>query len=76
MRSRKEQRQQPTSNKEGSRQRVAVKPPGYAGAPSSSPAQIDHSPRADQNDLLEHMLARNNMIRLQAGKMKRRSTWR
>lgn len=62
MRSCKEQRQQPTSNKEGSRQRAAVKPPGYAGAPSSSLAQLDHSPRADQNDLLEHMLARNNML--------------
>ena len=62
MRSRKEQRQQPTSNKEGSRQRVAVKPPGYAGAPSSSPAQVVSSPRADQNDLLEQMLVKGNML--------------
>ncbi|HOV79848.1 MAG TPA: group II intron reverse transcriptase/maturase [Bacillota bacterium] len=62
MRSRKEQRQQPTSNKEGSRQRVAVKPPGYAGAPSSSPAQFAPSSRAGQNGLLEQMLARDNML--------------
>lgn len=60
--SRKEQRQQPTSYKEGSRQRVAVKPPGYAGAPSSSPVQLAPSSRADQNDLLELMLARDNMF--------------
>jgi len=64
MRSRKEQRQQPTSNKEGSRQRAAVKPPGYAGAPSSSPTQLDHSSRADQNDLLEQMLVRSNIYAL------------
>lgn len=62
MRSSKEQRQQPTSNKEGSRQRVAVKPPGYAGAPSSLPAQLAPSSRADQIDLLEQMLARGNML--------------
>jgi len=62
MRSRKEQRQQPTSSKEGSRQRKAVKPQRYAGAPSSSPAQLATSSRADQNDLLEQMLARDNMI--------------
>lgn len=39
MRSREEQRQQkiPQGN---SRQREAVKPPGYAGGPSSSTAQI------------------------------------
>ncbi|SDE50505.1 hypothetical protein SPACI_017590 [Sporomusa acidovorans DSM 3132] len=35
MRSRNEQRKPPTSY-EGSRQKVAVKPQGYAGAPSSS----------------------------------------
>lgn len=62
MRSSKEQRQQPTSNKEGSRQRVAVKPPGYAGAPSSLPAQLAPSSRADQIDLLEQMLAKGNML--------------
>jgi group II intron reverse transcriptase/maturase len=61
MRSRKEQRKQPTSYDEGSRQRAAVKPPGYAGAQSSSPAQIVPSSREVQNDLLEHMLHRDNL---------------
>lgn len=61
MRSRDEQRQQPTSN-EGSRQRVAVKPQGYAGAPSSSAAQIEPSSHGDQTDLLEKMLGRDNLF--------------
>ncbi|NHW39019.1 group II intron reverse transcriptase/maturase [Paenibacillus aceris] len=60
MRSHKEQRQQPTSY-EGSRQRAAVKPQGYAGAPSSSSAQVAPSSREDHNDLLEKMLEGNNL---------------
>ena len=60
MRSHEEQRQQPTSY-EGSRQRVAVKPQGYVGAPSSSSAQLDLSSREGQNDLLERMLEGNNL---------------
>jgi group II intron reverse transcriptase/maturase len=62
MRSRKEQRKQPTS-KEGLRQIAAVKPPGYAGAQSSSPAQLAPSSREGQNDLLEQMLQRENLRR-------------
>ena len=61
MRSRNEQRQQSTSY-EGSRQKVAVKPQGYAGAPSSSPAQVANSSRAEQTDLLERMLERDNLL--------------
>ncbi|WP_415803715.1 reverse transcriptase domain-containing protein, partial [Marinicrinis lubricantis] len=53
-------RQQPTSY-EGSRQRAAVKPRGYAGAPSSSSVQTDHSSREGQTDLLERMLEGNNL---------------
>jgi len=60
MRSREEQRQQPTSY-EGSRQRVAVKPRGYVGAPSSSSAQLDLSSREGQNDLLGRMLEGSNL---------------
>ena len=60
MRSHEEQRQQPTSY-EGLRQRVAVKPQGYVGAPSSSSAQLDLSSREGQNDLLERMLEGNNL---------------
>ncbi len=60
MRSREEQRQQNISQ-ESSRQRVAVKPQGYAEAPSSSTAQLDHSSREGQNDLLERMLEGNNL---------------
>jgi len=60
MRSHKEQRQQPTSY-EGSRQKVVVKPQGYAGAPSSSSAQFDLSSREGQNDLLERMLEGSNL---------------
>jgi len=60
MRSQDERRQQPTSY-EGSRQRAAVKPQGYAGAPSSSSAQVDHSSREDQTDLLERMLEGGNL---------------
>jgi RNA-directed DNA polymerase len=60
MRSHDEQRKQPTSY-EGLRQKVAVKPQGYVGAPSSSSAQVDHSSREDQGDLLDRMLERNNL---------------
>lgn len=60
MRSSEEQRQQNISQ-ESSRQRIAVKPQGYAGAPSSSTAQLDHSSREGQNDLLEQMLEGNNL---------------
>ena len=60
MRSHDEQRKQPTSY-EGSRQKVAVKPQGYVGAPSSSSAQRDNSSRENQDDLLDKMLERNNL---------------
>jgi RNA-directed DNA polymerase len=60
MRSHDEQRKQPTSY-EGSRQKVAVKPRGYVGAPSSSSAQRDNSSREDQGDLLDKMLEGNNL---------------
>lgn len=61
MRSREEQRKQPTSE-EGSRQRAAVKPPGYAGAQSFSSAQLAPSSCEVQSDLLEQMLQRNNLL--------------
>ena len=61
MRSRDEQRKQPTSY-EGSRQRVAVKPQGYAGAPSSSPVQVEPSSRGEHTDLLDKMLERDNLF--------------
>lgn len=60
MRSHDGQRKQPTSS-EGSRQKVAVKPQGYVGAPSSSSAQIDNTSREDQGELLDRMLDRNNL---------------
>lgn len=60
MRSHEEQRQQKISL-ESSRQREAVKPSGYAGAPSSSSAQLAPSSREDQNDLLERMLEGDNL---------------
>lgn len=60
MRSHDEQRKQPTSY-EDSRQKVAVKPQGYVGVPSSSTAQVDHSSRGDQDELLSKMLERNNL---------------
>jgi RNA-directed DNA polymerase len=60
MRSREEQRKQPTSY-EGSRQRAAVKPSGYAEAPSSSSAQVAPSSREANNDLLERMLKGDNL---------------
>lgn len=60
MRSRDEQRQQNISQ-ESSRQREAVKPPGYAGAPSSSPAQVAPSSREDQSEVLERMLEGTNL---------------
>lgn len=61
MRSSREQRQQPTSNKKDLRQRAAVKPQGYAGVPSSPTAQNETSSRAGHNHLLEQMLAKENM---------------
>ncbi|MCI3919147.1 group II intron reverse transcriptase/maturase [Paenibacillus sp. TRM 82003] len=60
MRSHEEQRQQNTPSG-GSRQSVAVKPQGYAGAPSSSSAQVAPSSREDSNDLLEKMLEGENL---------------
>ena len=60
MRSHEEQRQQKISQ-ESSRQREAVKPSGYAGAPSSSSAQIATFSRKDQNDLLGRMLEGENL---------------
>jgi group II intron reverse transcriptase/maturase len=60
MRSHEEQRQQKISQ-ESSRQREAVKPSGYAGAPSSSSAQVARSSREANNDLLERMLRGDNL---------------
>jgi RNA-directed DNA polymerase len=60
MRSREEQRQQNISQ-ESLRQREAVKPPGYAEAPSPSPAQVEPSSREANDDLLEKMLEGNNL---------------
>lgn len=60
MRSREEQRQQKIPQG-SSRQRVAVKPQGYAGAPSSSSAQIALSSREGRYDLLERMLEGSNL---------------
>ena len=60
MRSREEQRQ-PNIPQGSLRQREAVKPQGYAGAPSSSSAQVAPSSREDQNDLLERMLEGDNL---------------
>lgn len=62
MSSSSEQRKQPTSN-EDSRQRVAVKPQGYAGVQSSKPAQVEEASREGQDDLLEKMLSRENLLR-------------
>jgi group II intron reverse transcriptase/maturase len=60
MRSHEEHRQQNISQ-ESSRQREAVKPSGYAGAPSSSPAQVALSAREDPYELLERMLEGDNL---------------
>ncbi len=60
MRSYEEQRQQNISQ-ESSRQREAVKPSGYAGAPSSSSAQAAPSSREANNDLLEQILRGDNL---------------
>lgn len=60
MSSYEEQRKQKIS--QGSlRQREAVKPSGYAGAPSSSSAQVAPSSREVQGDLLERMLEGDNL---------------
>ncbi|MET3208181.1 UNVERIFIED_CONTAM: RNA-directed DNA polymerase [Paenibacillus sp. PvR008] len=60
MRSHEEQRQ-PNISQESYQQREAVKPSGYAGAPSSSSAQVAPSSREDQNNLLERMLEGDNL---------------
>ena len=60
MRSREEQRQ-PNIPQGSLRQREAVKPQGYAGAPSSSSAQVAPSSREANNDLLERMLKGDNL---------------
>ncbi|MDG0790717.1 group II intron reverse transcriptase/maturase [Cohnella ginsengisoli] len=60
MRSRDEQRQ-PNIPQGSLLQREAVKPQGYAGAPSSSPAQVAPSSRKASNDLLERMLEGANL---------------
>jgi len=60
MRSSDKQRKQPTSC-EGSRQRAAVKPQGYAGAPSLSTAQVAESSREAPNGLLEKILEGDNL---------------
>jgi len=60
MRSREEQRQ-PNIPQGSLRQRGAVKPQGYAEAPSSPPAQVAPSSRKDRNDLLEKMFERDNL---------------
>lgn len=60
MRSHEEQRQQ-NIPQGSSRQGDTVEPEGYAGAPSSSSAQLDHSSREGQNDLLDRMFEGNNL---------------
>ncbi|SDJ80296.1 hypothetical protein SAMN05421868_14526 [Paenibacillus naphthalenovorans] len=60
MRSREEQRQLNISQ-ESFRQRAAVKPRGYAEAPSSSPAQVFPFSRKSKDDLLERMLEGDNL---------------
>jgi len=60
MRSHEEQRQQNIS-RESLRQREAVKPSGYAVAPSSSSAQVAPSSGEANNDLLERMLGGDNL---------------
>ncbi len=60
MRSREEQRR-PNIPQGSCQQREAVKPSGYAGAPSSSPAQVAPSSREASNDLLERMLEGENL---------------
>lgn len=62
MRSSDKQRKQPTSY-EGLRQRVAVKPQGYAGAPSLSTAQVVEPSREVQDGLLEKILEGDNLRR-------------
>jgi hypothetical protein len=56
-----EEHRQPNISQESCRQRVTVKPQGYAGAPSSLSAQVAPSSREDQSDLLEKMLEGNNL---------------
>lgn len=61
MRSSEERRKQ-NILKGSYQQRVAVKPRGHVGAPSSLPAQVVPSSREDHNDLLERMLERENLL--------------
>ena len=58
-----DERLQQTTSTEGSRQKVAVKPQKYAGALSSSPAQVEPPSRADHSELMEKTLERENMKR-------------
>ncbi|UQZ34893.1 group II intron reverse transcriptase/maturase [Paenibacillus sp. PK3_47] len=60
MRSHEEQRQ-PNISQESCQQREAVKPPGHAGAPSSSSAQTAPPSRKAANNLLERMLEGDNL---------------
>jgi group II intron reverse transcriptase/maturase len=62
MRSRDGHRQQNTSQ-EGCQREVAVKPQGTVGVPSPLPAQIAPSSRKAQDDLLEKMLERENLLK-------------
>ena len=56
-----EEQRQPNISQESSRQRVAVKPQGYAGAPSSSSAQVALFSREAKDELLERMLEGDNL---------------
>ncbi|WP_235775199.1 group II intron reverse transcriptase/maturase, partial [Paenibacillus sinensis] len=56
-----EEQRQPNISQESCQQREAVKPPGYAGAPSSSSAQVAPSSRKAENNLLERMLEGDNL---------------
>lgn len=57
-----EEHRQPNILQGSCQQRVAVKPQGHVGAPSSSPAQVAPSSREGHNDLLERMLERENLL--------------
>jgi len=60
MRSHEEQRQ-PNISQESCQQREAVKPSRYAGAPSSSSAQVAPSSRKAESNLLDRMLEEDNL---------------
>ncbi|ALS24741.1 reverse transcriptase domain-containing protein [Paenibacillus naphthalenovorans] len=76
MRSREEHRQ-PNISQESFRQRVAVKPQGYVGVPSPSPAQVAPSSREDQNELLERVLEKDTFGSLtnESSKTEERPEW-